>query len=480
MKSQSKNINNDIIINDEEEEEYIPETEIEIDDFDIFNQEILSEINYAREFPEEYALKLEDILKTIENKNENYLFLENVPFIYNDLYASLNDSIKFLKSQKKLPPLENELSISDSCEDLLNIYVNNQNYKNNDLSFENRIKKYGKTFGENYEIISYDIFDPEFLIINLILSDGDKSKFSRKVIFNQNIKNIGITSGILPPNKICIIIGFSEEFYNNNDKIDENLFKGIKNIYNSKVLITRKNIYKKEIERKAWNNKSQKENKRNEENKFKNDNAINNNKLRGVPKNEIIKKGIFDYDLENFDEEEFFEKEFDTNYGKYEKDKNSNKRMFSTTTTTENGVQKTIITTIVENIDRNGIKRGYFIEKEDNSRNKYNKEREKEYKEKEKRDMEILKEMEKKERERMKSNKIKEIPLKLKTKKVMDERGYIDEVQEKDENIELPEDALKYDVQHKTITDENGEPKLEIKKTIQYKDGSLQQFFESQ
>ena len=476
MKSQEKSVNNNIIINEEEEEEYIPEIEIKIDDFDIFNQEILSEINYAREFPGEYAQKLEDILKTIENKKENYLFLENVPFIYNDLYGSLNNSIKFLKAQKKLPPLKYEQSISDSCENLLNMYVNNQNYKNNDSSFENRIKICGKIFGENYEIINYDIFDPEFLIINLILSDGDKSLFARKVIFNSNMKYIGIISGILPPNKICIIIDFSEEFHENSDEIDENKFKGKKNIFNSKVMTSKKSYFKKETERKSWYHKNKKENKNI---KNKGDNT-NNNQLRGAPKKEIIQKSIFDYDLENFDEEEFFEKEFDTNYGKYEKDKNSSKKMFSTTTTTEKGVQKTITTTIVENIDRNGIKRGYFIEKEDKNRNKYNKERENEYIEKEKRDMKILKEMEKKEKERMKNNKIKEIPLKLKGKKDDDEKEYFDKSQEKDENMELPEDAINIDVQHKTITDENGEPKLEITKTITYKDGSIQQFIESQ
>ena len=478
MKSQEKSVNNNIIINEEEEEEYIPDIEIAINDFDIFNQEILSEINYAREFPGEYALKLEDILKAVKDKNENYLFLENVPFIYNDLSGSLNDSIKFLKAQKKLPPLKYEQSISDSCENLLNMYVNNQNYKNNDSSFENRIKICGKIFGENYEIINYDIFDPEFLIINLILSDGDKSLFARKVIFNSNIKYIGIISGILPPNKICIIIDFSEEFHEKSDKIDENKFKGKKNIYNSKVMTSKKSYYKKEIERNSWYSKNKKENK-DIKNKNKGDNT-NNNQLRGAPKKQIIQKSIFDYDLENFDEEEFFEKEFDTNYGKYEKDKNSHKKMFSTTTTTEKGVQKTITTTIVENIDRNGIKRGYFIEKEENNRNKYNKEREKEYIEKEKRDMKILKEMEKKEKERMKNNKIKEIPLKLKGKKDGDEREYLDKSQEKDENIELPEDAINIDVQHKTITDENGEPKIETTKTITYKDGSIQQFIESQ
>ena len=98
--------------------------------------------------------------------------------------------------------------------------------------------------------------------------------------------------------------------------------------------------------------------------------------------------------------------------------------------------------------------------------------------EKEKRDKEILKEMEKKEKERKKYsniNRIKEIPIKLKGKRDIDERDYFDEEQERDENMELPKDAIKMDF-HKTITDKSGEPTVKFTKTITYKDGSIQKF----
>ena len=67
--------------------------------------------------------------------------------------------------------------------------------RNDNIKFKERINKYGNTFGENYEIIGYNLLDPEFIVLNLILGDGDYSKLGRKIIFNPNIKYIGIGKG---------------------------------------------------------------------------------------------------------------------------------------------------------------------------------------------------------------------------------------------------------------------------------------------
>ena len=477
----------------EEEEQYIPDIEIEIDDFDDFNQKIFNEINYAREFPEEYVLKLEDILKIIESNKGNFLFLENVPFVYNDLYGSLSESIKFLKSQKKLPGFVYHQELSDACEELLYKYVYDQNYKNNNNLFEKRINQYGQSFGDNYELINYDMFDPEFIVINMILSDGDRDKYERKVIFNQNLKYIGLCFGFITPSKVCTIITCCEDFFGKDEHVPieiQNQSKTKKKNYYSKIINSKKskntiiNVPDFKIPKPKKSNikKTQRIEKIKEDNnnvsrgKNKNNNII----LRKQPSNRIT-KNIFDYDLENFDEEEFFEKEFDTNYGKVEKDKNSNKKMFTTTTTTEDGTNKTIITTIVENVDNNGVKRGYFIEKEQKNEKKYINENI----EKEKKDMKQLKMMERKEKERLEREKnkkrIKEIPIKLKGKKgQMDEIEYGDEEQtEKEEYPDLPKGAIGMQVKKKTITS-NGEPFLEITKTITYDDGSVQKLFDKQ
>ena len=102
--------------------------------------------------------------------------------------------------------------------------------------------------------------------------------------------------------------------------------------------------------------------------------------------------------------------------------------------------------------------------------------------------MKILKDIEKKEKERIQKEnnkkKIKEIPIKLKGKKIEnDEREnqgedytytYIED------NHNLPDGAIEMQVQQKTITDSNGEPALEITKTITYEDGSVQKIVDKQ
>ena len=156
--------------------------------------------------------------------------------------------------------------------------------------------------------------------------------------------------------------------------------------------------------------------------------------------------------------------------------------MFSTTTNDENGVRRTIVTTIYENVDGKGIKRGYYIEKE-NVSNIDKKERENQRTEKEKKDLKILKDMEKKEIERIQNDKnrkrIKEIPIKLKDKNgEFDEReNYIDE---ENGTEQLPEGAVKTQVEEKTIIDSNGKPTVQIIKTITYEDGSIQKIIDKQ
>ena len=495
----SKNINNNKI--EEEEEYYIPDIVSEIDDFNIIDNEIFNEINKVRQSPEEYVKKLEDTLKQTIKNNDNCLFLRNIPFYYNNLNDSLKNAIIFLKSQKKMPNLEYSLSISYGCEDLLFDYVNNPNYDNNKSNYEKRLREIGQPYGENYEIINYDIFDAEFLILNLILGDGDISKFGRKVLFNKNLKYIGIISGLIPPNKFCSILNFSEDFY----EIDTIVPNEIKNKYKKNIFETKTIIHKraknilKEADKKNIN-EPKAQNKDPDITRYKifgkiyiinkkdNNNLINknadinknNNIVLKNPPNKMKSYDKLEYDLENFDEEEFFEKEFDTNYGKYEKDKNYQKKLFTTSTTTDRGVPKTIITKIVETVDKNRIKRGYYIEKEENRGNIDTKWRRQEHIEKEKRDMQILKDMEKKEKERIqkeKNNKrIKEIPIKLKGKKGEDDgREYFEE----DANSIL-DGAYEMKVQRKPITDWKGKPAIEIKSKITYDDGSVQQFVDNQ
>ena len=454
------------------------------ENFKSFNQEILNEINYAREKPEEYIIKLEDIKNSLPTKNEKFLYIDDIPYIYQNLYSSLENAISFLKTQKKLQKLVYLPQISNACEELKKELISNgkskdnKNNANENIKFKERINKYGKTFGENYEIIGYNLLDPEFIILNLILSDDDLSKLGRKIIFNPNIKYIGMNAnfGDKDNNNNFFIIIFSEDFCENS-KNDESLINKYKNKnpnYISKTIFykTRNTYIDKEDQIKLDNkinnliNSAKKYKIKNkipkQKNKYKNRNKKN------YEQNHKIKNDIyFNYYTHrknlylDYDEDELFETEFEKKWGKMEKDKNFQKKIFTTSTTTENGLNTTIISEIFENV-QNGVKKGYFTEQR--KMKNYDKSWRNENAEKEKRDMTILKDMEKREKERM-----------YKINKNENKRNI-----ERSEDDELPEGVVDIQVNKKNIVDSEGNPAVEIIKTITYEDGSVQNIIRRQ
>ncbi len=83
------------------------------------------------------------------------------------------------------------------------------------------------------------MFDPEFIVLNFVLSDGDKTKYERNVIFNEKIKKIGIASSILPSERICTIINCCEEFFETGGNIPNNILKKFEKIrpsFNTKTV----------------------------------------------------------------------------------------------------------------------------------------------------------------------------------------------------------------------------------------------------
>ena len=440
------------------------------EEFKSFNEEVLNEINYAREKPEEYILKLQDIKDNLSSKNEKFLYIDNIPYIYQNLFSSLENAITFLKSQKKLQKLICLPQITSACEELKNeIISKKKENKSDNIKFKERINKFGNTFGENYEIIGFNLLDPEFIVVNLILGDGDYSKLGRKIIFNQNSKYIGIDAHFgddLFNDKFHVLI-FSEDFLETSKK-DENIINKYKNKnpnYTSKSIFykIRNEYIDKQDDNKINNiinsakknkNKSKTKNK-NTKHKHNKNYKINFNENKSKIQNDLYFNYYTHANNLYFDEEELFEKEFDKKWGKAEKDKNFQKKIFTTSTTSENGLNTTIITEIYENVE-NGIKKGYFKEQ----KNKYDKNWKNENIEKEKRDMAILKDMEKKEKQRMNYNK----------KNNKNNNSQYD----LDPNEEIPEGVVDIKVERKNIIDSDGKPAVEIKKTLTYEDGSVQ------
>ena len=458
-----------------------------IRDFYSFSFQILNEINFAREHPDEFLEKLKELKETVEDSKDNCLYIDNVPFVYNNLIGSLNDAIKFLENQRELPRLKYNRTITQACDYLLDELVAHDGLDDetaNNYSLENRLNKFGHPLGESYELIDYGMFDPEFIVINFVLGDGDRNKFERKVIFNPNVKHIGIASGILSSEKICTIINCCEEFYDLYEKIPDNIQRKYNRLtpsFNTKTInnYSGKSGNSTNVERYTSNTKKE----GNVEEQFTeeiNTKRGDSGDVFSVKKTEFIKRresfkdpnknkdknrdariplrkkktkneprfmmDFFDDD-EDFDEDDFFDKEFDINFGPHFGDKNnktsSKKTTTTTTTTDENGVKKTVVTTVTEEIDDKGRKKREYFEEhpdEDDEENRKKNRRNKMQERNERENEEELKRERERERERQDNikykKKIEEIPVNLKPKMGDNKEEYEEETKKTYKTVE--------------------------------------------
>ena len=220
---------------------------LQIKDFSAFALTIINEIDYARMHPQEFVKKLEKIQKLInesDSEDQNTILIKSVPFTYNDLNMNLQNSIEFLKEQKPLEGLTYNESISNGCNDLLNVLMMHDGFNENELnnprySLLNRMHSNGIPFGEIYELIDYGMFDPEFIVINFILGDDDDNKIDRSIIFNPQLKTVGIASGILPSDKVCTVIDFAEDYFEPDETISLDVQLKYRNRQSERIYDTR-------------------------------------------------------------------------------------------------------------------------------------------------------------------------------------------------------------------------------------------------
>ena len=220
---------------------------LQIKDFSAFALTIINEIDFARMHPQEFLQKLENIQKLInesDSEDQNTILIKSVPFTYNDLNINLQNSIEFLKEQKPLEGLTYNESISNGCNDLLNVLMMHDGFNENELnnprySLLNRMHSNGIPFGEIYELIDYGMFDPEFIVINFILGDDDDNKIDRNIIFNPKLKTVGIASGILPSDKVCTVIDFAEDYFEPDETISLDIQLKYKNRQREMIYDTR-------------------------------------------------------------------------------------------------------------------------------------------------------------------------------------------------------------------------------------------------
>ena len=223
FKSNQQPIKNNNTKKTEEKEKEPPKKNKNLINFAVFNEKIITEINLARIKPSEYAAKLERISTQVK---DNKILVDDQEMILKEGTEIFDEAIQYLLNISPLEPFILEEGLSKSAEELLSVLIiqegiNMKDIQQNMYDLEKRLDHFGVYFGEFCEVLDYGCLDPEWVVINFILGDGDESRKDRKNIFNPLLKYIGITSGILPSTKKCTIINFVQYYFKPGQEIPE-------------------------------------------------------------------------------------------------------------------------------------------------------------------------------------------------------------------------------------------------------------------
>lgn len=192
-----------------------------------FAEEVLAEINLARTKPSEYSAKLERISTTLKGRKakvgEHTIKLKEGAAIF-------DEAIHYLLNIGPMDPLELCEGLSESANELLYLLIIQEGVDMSDFNLdiydlEHRLDHFGVYFGEFNELIDYGSFDPEFMVVNFLLSDGDETRNDRHTIMNALLKHCGITSGVLPSGKKCTILNFVQYYYKPGEEVPDDMLK---------------------------------------------------------------------------------------------------------------------------------------------------------------------------------------------------------------------------------------------------------------
>ena len=184
-----------------------------------FEKDLVNEINELRKNPKAYAEKLVKNKQYFKENSNNWKHPDAKAGIKTtEGPAAYDEAIDFLKKKavavEELTPSKglNKIAI-----DFLTEYQKNANKK---VEIEPILEKHGNYSGSFRRLIEFSAFTPELVIVNLLVSDGDKSRRHREGLLDDKLKRVGVSHGKHNIYRECTVIVACTKFNNTVDADD--------------------------------------------------------------------------------------------------------------------------------------------------------------------------------------------------------------------------------------------------------------------
>lgn len=171
--------------------------------------QILDELNELRKDPKKYADKVKKYMDMFEG-DTNILNIPNVGRIQTqEGKAAYQECLGFLKAKPPCPKLERSTGLEAVAKDFYTEYSKDAQA---DVDMQKVIDKHGKYTGQFSRLIEFGAGNPEQVIVNLLVSDGDEKRGQRDALFLETVKQVGIASGKHEQYRTCSVIVSAGQF----------------------------------------------------------------------------------------------------------------------------------------------------------------------------------------------------------------------------------------------------------------------------
>ena len=187
----------------------------------INKRDLVKELNELRRDPRGYSYKVQKYKDYFEGNilripgNKAGIKTEEGP-------AAYDEAISFLKTAQAAKEMVPSKGLCNIAEEFLSIVQGQDPNNLSNIDMDSIISKYGSFTNKFSRSMEFGGATAEQVIVNLVVSDGDKSRGQRDALLNDDLAKCGIATGTHETYRTATVIVGSSNFQNNSG--DDNVY----------------------------------------------------------------------------------------------------------------------------------------------------------------------------------------------------------------------------------------------------------------
>ena len=185
-----------------------------------FEEQLENKINEFRTNPKGYAKKINEYVSYFKGKTLR-IPGSNAGIRTEEGAAAYIEAVDFLSQQEGVDPLEPSKGLGRICADFMAEAQKVDPDQIGNIDLEEIIAKYGSFSGSLNRAMDFGGEDPEQVLINLIVCDGDPNRGNRESLLSTDLKRIGVANAKHATYRFCTLIISCTKFKNTYDSDDD-------------------------------------------------------------------------------------------------------------------------------------------------------------------------------------------------------------------------------------------------------------------